>query len=147
MSVPIRPHSRFHAWAWSPVIVLRIALVITYLLYIYLGIVSMLSGIPIFTLTAPEGYTTIWGALLALAAVFSAVGAIDDRWQRWERWASLMLSSLMFAYVGAINLVAFLTGDVNRQAVGAAVTIGLVLPVCRFFYLAAQAGKIKVVIR
>jgi hypothetical protein len=135
--------TKFEVWAWSPVIVLRIALVVTYLLYINFAVRSMIAGIPVFTLTAPAGYTLIWGALLAIAATTSAVGAIDDRWNGVERWASLALSSLMFAYVGAMNLVAFVSGDVNRQAVGAAVAIGLVLPVCRFVYLAAQAGKKK----
>jgi hypothetical protein len=138
-----RTPTRFEVWAWSPIIVLRVALVITYLLYIYFGIISIIAGIPVFTLTALPGYATIWGALLSVAAVVSAVAAIDDRWERIERWSSLALSSLYLAYVGAVNIVAFVSGDVNRQAVGAALTIGLVLPACRFVYLAAQAGKSK----
>lgn len=143
-AISSRVPSRFETWAWSPIIVLRIALVATYLLYIYFGIISVIAGIPVFTLTAPEGYASIWGTLLAIAAVVSAIGAVDDRWNRIERWASLVLSSLMLAYVAAINLVAFVSHDVNRQAVGAAVTIGFVLPVCRFIYLASLAGKKKV---
>jgi len=133
--------NRFQIWAWTPITIFRIALIIIYLLYVYAGVIAIISGIPVFDLTAPEGYTTIWGALLAASAVVSAVGAIDNRWQVWERWASLGLSSLMIAYAAALNLLAFASGDVSRMFVGAIAVIALVLPVCRFVFLASQTGK------
>lgn len=136
-----RAKNRFETWAWSPIIVLRIALVTIYLLYIYSGIIAIIAGVPVFSLTAWEGYATIWGALMCVAAIISAVGALDDRWQVWERWASLALSSLMLAYVGGLNLVAFVAGDLDRMFVGGVAMIALVLPLCRFVYLASQAGK------
>lgn len=140
---PTRTPTRFEVWAWSPIVVLRVALVTTYLLYVYFGIISFIAGIPAFTLTAPQGYTSVWATLLVVASVISAVGAIEDRWNRVERWASLALSSLMLGYVGTINVIAWISGLVDRQAVAAAVAIGFVLPVCRFVYLASQAGKKK----
>jgi len=141
--MPAQTRSRFHVWAWSPVTVLRIALVVTYLLYIYSGIIAIFAGIPVFDLTAPAGYATIWGALLCVSAIVSAVGALDDRWQVWERWASLALSSLMIAYAGALNLLSFAEGDISRMFIGGIATIALVLPLFRFVWLAAQTGKKK----
>lgn len=136
-----RTQSRFQIWASSPVIIFRIALISTYLLYIYAGIIAVIAGIPVFDLTAPAGYATIWGICLCIAAVVCAVGAVDDRWQVWERWASLVLSSLMIAYTGALNLLAYAEGDLTRMFVGGVAAIALVLPICRFIYLAAQTGK------
>ena len=136
--------SRFHTWAWSPIIILRIALISTYLLYIYAGAIAIIAGIPVFNLTAPAGYATLWGALLCIAAVVCAVGALDDRWQVWERWASLALSSLMIAYSGALNFLAYAENDLTRMFVGGVSAIALVLPFCRFVYLAAQTGKKKI---
>ena len=138
-----KPLSRFHLWAWSPIIVLRVALVVTYLLYIYSGVVAIVFGIPVFALTAVDGYAPLWGVLMCVAAVVSAVGALTDRWQVWERWASLALSSLMLTYAAALNVIAWFEHDSTRMFVGAVAVIALVLPICRFSFLAAQAGKKK----
>lgn len=136
-----RSRSRFETWAWSPVIVLRVALVATYLLYVYAAIIAFVAGIPVFSLTTPEGYTSIWAVLLGVSALISAVGSVADHWDRIERWASLALSSLMLAYVGGLNIVGWVSGDLDRQFVGAIAIIAFVLPVTRFVYLAAQSGK------
>lgn len=144
---PRRPRTRFEIWAWSPVIILRVALIVTYLIYIYSGIIAVIAGIPVFDLTQPPGYAAVWGSLLAVAALICSVGALDDRWQRWERWASLVLASLMIGYTGALNVIAFGTGDLNRMFVGGVACIALVLPACRFVYLASQTGKKKAVPR
>lgn len=136
-----RPPSRFERWAWSPIVILRVALVSTYLLYIYAGVIAVIAGVPVFSLTAPEGYATVWGVLMCTAALVCAIGGVTERWQVWERWASLALSALMLAYVGGLNGVAFLAGDINRMFIGGIAAIALVLPVCRFVYLASQAGR------
>lgn len=138
---PLTVLERLQVWAWSPIIVLRVALLITYGLYVYFAVISFIAGVPVFNLTTPEGYTPVWAVLLGIAALIAAIGSIADRWNHWERWASLVVSSLMLTYVGSLNAIAFIAGDVTRQAVGGAVAIGLVLPMCRFFWLASQAGK------
>lgn len=136
-----RSRSKFETWAWSPVIVLRVALVSTYLLYVYAAVIAFVAGIPLFSLTAPVGYTSIWAVLLGVSALLSAIGSVADHWERLERWASLALSSMMLAYVGGINIVGYVSGDLTRQFVGAIAMIAFVLPVTRFVYLAAQSGK------
>jgi uncharacterized membrane protein YjjB (DUF3815 family) len=137
----IAPRSRWAIWAWSPVIVLRIALVGVYLGYVYASVIAFIAGVPIFRLTAPQGYTSIWAVLLGVSAVLSAIGSITDRWQQLEKWASLGLSSMMAAYVGGLNGVGFAEGDLNRQFAGAVAAIAFILPAVRFVYLAAQTGK------
>lgn len=136
-----RKPTPFETWAWSPVIVLRVALVITYLLYVYAAVIAFIAGIPIFDLTTWEGYTPIWAVLVAAGAIVSSVGALTEHWEKLEKWASLGLSSLLAGYTGALNIVAYGSGDLGRQFVGAIALIAMVLPATRFVYLAAQTGK------
>lgn len=136
-----RRRSRFEIWAWPPVIVLRVALVITYLLYVYASVIAFIAGIPVFSLVTWEGYTPAWAVILGTSAVLSAIGAITDDWQRLEKWASLVLTSMLIGYVGGLNLLGFVEGDWKRQFVGAIALIAMVLPATRFVYLAAQSGK------
>lgn len=140
-NVPQR--SRWAVWAWSPVIVLRIALVGVYLGFVYASVIAFIAGVPVLRLTTPEGYTSIWAVLLGTSAVLSAIGSITDRWQQLEKWASLVLSAMMLAYVGGLNGVGFVEGDLDRQFVGAIAFIAFILPAVRFVYLAAQSGKRK----
>lgn len=139
----IAPHTRLAVWAWGPVVVLRVALVAVYLSFVYASVIAFLAGVPVFRLTAPEGYTSVWAVLLGTSAVLAAVGSITDRWQQLEKWASLVLSAMMLAYVGGLNGVGFVEGDLDRQFVGAIAFIAFILPAVRFVYLAAQSGKRK----
>lgn len=140
---PIRKPTKFETWAWSPIIVLRVALVMTYLLYVYAAAIAFIAGIPIFSLLAPEGYTSIWAALLGPSALLSAVGALSDRWHRTEKWAAMVLTCLLLGYTGSLNIVAYASSDISRQFVGAIALIALVLPGTRFVYLASQTGKTR----
>lgn len=137
----VSPRSKWAVWAWSPVVVLRVALVAVYLGYVYASVIAFIAGVPVFRLTAPEGYTAVWAVLLGVSAVLSAIGSITDRWQQTEKWASLGLASMMGAYVGGLNGVGFVEGDLDRQFVGAIAFIAFILPAVRFVYLAAQSGK------
>jgi len=141
----VNPKSRLAMWVWSPVIVLRVALVITYVLYVYASIIAFIAGIPVFKLTTPEGYTSVWAVLLGSSAIVAAIGSTTDRWQALERWASLALSALLLTYIGGLNLVGFIEGDLDRQFIGAVALIAGILPITRFVYLAAQSGKKKLV--
>ena len=139
----VNPRSRIAQWAWSPVIVLRVALMAAYLISVYASVWAFIAGVPVFTMTTPEGYTSIWAVLLGGSAVLSAIGSITDRWQVLEKWASLILSALWLTYVGGLTGVGFAEGDPDRQFIAAASLTLLVLPVARFVYLAAQSGKKK----
>lgn len=137
----IHPRTRVGMWAWSPVVVLRVSLASTYMLWLFASIIAFFAGVPVFNLTAPEGYTSIWAVLLGISAFVSAIGSTTDRWQQLEKWASLSLSAMLLAYVGGMNFVGWLEGDLDRQFVGAVAIIASILPVTRFVYLAAQTGK------
>ena len=139
----VNPKSRLAMWVWSPVIVLRVALVVTYVLYVYASIIAFIAGIPVFKLTTPEGYTSVWAVLLGASAIVAAIGSTTDRWQALERWASLALSALLLTYIVWLNLVGFIEGDLDRQFIGAVALIAGILPITRFVYLAAQSGKKK----
>lgn len=140
----IQPQSSFARWAWGPAIVLRVSLVLTYALYVYGAIIAFLAGVPIFDLTTPQGWTSVWAVLLAVSAAFCMVGSVKDEWQAVEKWAALGLSSAVVAYIIPLNLVGYVEGDLNRQFVGVVATIAGVLPVGRFVYLVAQTGKLRI---
>lgn len=139
----VNPRTRFAVWAWSPVIVLRVSLVIVYLFWVYASVIAFVVGIPVFDLTTPHGYTPIWAVFLGGSAVASAIGSLSDAWQRVERWATLVLSATLLGYVGALNLTAWAEGDLTRQFGAVVAIIASVLPVTRFIYLAAQSGKAR----
>lgn len=139
----IQPKSAFAIWAWSPVIVLRVALFLAYAGLVYASVVAFIAGVPVFDLTTPHGYQPVWAVLLGVSAFVSAIGATTDRWQAVERWASLVLTGMMMTYVGALFGVAYVEGDPSRHFVAAIATVALILPATRFVYLAAQSGKIK----
>lgn len=137
----INPKSKFAIWAWSPIIVLRVALVATYVVWAFCATIAFIAGVPIFELTTPHGWTPIWALLLGISAIASAVGSLTDAWQKLERWSSLLLSGMILAYVGGLNIVAWGEGDLSRQFIGGVAFIAGILPITRFVYLAAQSGK------
>lgn len=138
----IKPRTRIGKWAWGPVIMLRVALVATYLAYIYAAVIALIAGVPILDFSNLPGYLPVWATLLGLSAMIAAIGSLTDRWQRYERWATLLLSALLFAYVGGLNIAAWVEQDLSRQFVGGIAFIAAILPVARYVYLAAQSGKI-----
>lgn len=140
----IQPKTRFTSWAWSPVIVLRISLFITYFAWVFASVIAFLVGVKVFDLTTPPGWTAPWAIVLGGAAVFSSVGSITDRWQRLERWATLLLSAMILSLAIPVNMMGWLEHNLNSQFFGAIVIIAGVLPVTRFIYLAAQSGKRRV---
>lgn len=140
----VNPQSTLARWAWGPVIMLRVSLVTTYLAYVYAGIVAVIKGVPVLDFTNLPGYEPIWASILAVSAAVAAVGSLTDRWQKVERIAGLVLSAMMLAYIGGLNLSAWVEQDVNRAFVGAIALIAGILPIARFVYLAAQTGKIRV---
>jgi hypothetical protein len=140
----VQPKSKLAIWAWSPVIVLRIALVSTYMAFVYASVVAFFAGVPVFNLTTFPGWTPVWAGLLAISAVLGAVGSITDRWQQLEKWATLSMSALFLAYIAGLNIVGFIEHDLGRQFAGAVALIAGILPMTRFVYLAAQSGKKRV---
>ncbi len=138
-----RQRSAFETWAWSPVIVLRIALVIIYLGYVYASIIAFLVGIPIFDLLRlGPGYTSVWALLIGASSLLAAIGSLREPWERRvEKWAAMLMACLLLLYVGGMNLQAYGEGDLRRMFVGAIAFIAWVLPTIRFVYLAAQTGK------
>lgn len=141
----VAPKSRWSIWAWSPVVVLRVALALTYLMYVYAAVIAFIAGVPVLNLTTPEGYLPVWATILGVSSLVSAVGSLTDRWQQVEKWASLGVSAMMLAYLGGLNLMGFIENDLNRQFVGAIAIIASILPFTRFVYLAAQTGKRKLI--
>ena len=138
-----RPLSRLEVWAWSPIIVLRVALVTIYVLFGYASIVAFIAGIPLFDdRVAVTNFTSVWALFTGPAAAVAAIASISHRWERAEKWAALALTALQSGYVIGLNSVGFVLGDLNRQYAGAMALIAIVLPATRFIYLAAQSGKV-----
>ncbi len=142
---PMRHQSRLEAWAtswpWSQIALYRVTLVAAYLLHIGFAAMAFYAGLPIFRLTAPDGYTRVWAIMLAIAALTSALGALADQLRVIERWSSLAVLALTLGYVVPLYEVGFLMNDANRQAVAVAATFMLLIPLSRFMWLASRAGR------
>lgn len=139
----VKPQSKLATWAWSPVIVLRVSLIGSYLISVYASMWAFLAGVPIFDLTAPHGYTAIWAGLFGASAAVAAIASTTDRWQKVEKWASGVLTIALITYTIPMNVVGFILHDLNRQFLGALSLGLLVLPATRYVYLALQTGKIR----
>lgn len=139
----VHPRSRFARWAWGPTIVLRIALVGSYIIAVYAATLAFIAGVPVFDLTTPAGYTVFWATLMGGSALVAAVASINDKWQRVEKWAALFVVSTLLTYVFALTGVAFGEHDITRQFVSAVAGGWSLLFTTRFVYLAAQTGKIR----
>lgn len=103
--------------------------------------IAFRAGVPIFTLLAWEGYTSLWALLMMPAAIIAAIGSLAERWERVEKWSALALTALQSGYVVGVNAVGFVGDDLGRQYVGVISLIAIVIPAVRFVYLAAQSGK------
>jgi hypothetical protein len=139
----VRPKSRLAIWAWGPVIVLRFAVVSTYLGLVYASVIAFIAGVPIFELTTPQGWQPVWAVTLGTSAVIASIGSLSDKWQKLEMFAVAVVGAMMLAYVGGLNLRGFVDGDLDRQFIGVIAFIAAILPWTRFIYLAAQMGKRK----
>lgn len=71
-----------------------------YSLYVALGVVAFLVGIPTFDLTFTAGWTRGWAGALVIAAVL-AMGSLFSGWVKVERWALAAVVVILFFYLGA----------------------------------------------
>lgn len=126
---------RIKRWAWQPVEIPRTVFVVKYALFAYLGLISMIAGVPAFNLTAPAGYYVIWGAMLLVSGLISTYGATSLRHENIEKWGVLVVAALFFFYVASVSWLAYGSGDLDRQVVAAGLSIALAVPVGRFLYL------------
>lgn len=152
-SKPVRTPTPVERWAWTPVFVLRFGLVASYVIVSYVAIIALISGIPAFDQEGRtwHGFTTWWGAAMLLGGVLATVCiSVEDPLRPTRRaiqWAELIALGVVLVmaatYSGSLHIIAFATGDQNRQTV-AAVSLALsVLPFARFLWLALQVGKKK----
>lgn len=135
-----RVPSRLEAWAWSEIPAYRLGLFLGYVVLVYIGVSALIAGVPIFDLTAPEGYVVFWGPALALSGIAGAAGSIRDtpRYRAIELPGAWIASVLLVGYAGPLLTVAYGTGDPNRAAIGA-VLVGLTIPpVIRMLWLQAK---------
>lgn len=137
------PRSRvdLHAWAWSPITAYRIGLTLSYLAIAYVGLSGIVAGIPVFDLTAPQGWNVIWGAVVTLGAVFAAIGSATDRLRGLETLGGAMVFAMLVGYASAFLVVAYGAGDANRAAVGAVVLALGLQPGMRLLWLLSQLGR------
>lgn len=139
---PRRRPTRYEAWAWEVVQVLRVALIASYILAIALAVIGGFAGLPVFRDTQSSWATAPWALLLGGSALVGAVAAVRDGWKNIEGWASLGVIVGACAYVIPIYLLGFAANDINRQAVAIGLTHMLVLPVSRFVVFAFGAGRL-----
>lgn len=135
----------FSEWARSQVAAYRIGLILTYLGTIYFGGSALTAGVPVFVVTAPEGWTLIWAPVVVLGGFIASVGAIRAgtepvtkpiRAFNWiELVGSTMLFLTLFTYAGALLFLGYVYGDNGRVAVGAGFIALGIHPAVRMIWL------------
>jgi hypothetical protein len=97
-----------------------------YAQFAVLGVVSAVRGVPTLDLTTFQGYTTFWGAGVAITAGASAVFAAREKWEKWERWTVTGLGSGIVGYAyGALTLVS--SGTPQESSARVAFSIVLII--------------------
>jgi hypothetical protein len=135
-----RMPSRLERWAWSEIPAYRVGLFLGYLVLIYIGISAVIAGVPIFDLTAFEGWASIWGSVIIAAGVVGTLGSIHDspRFRAIELAGAWTASVFLVGYAGPMLAYAYGQNDPNRAAVGAVLTGLTIPPVIRMLWLMAK---------
>lgn len=137
--------TRFERWAWSPILAYRMGLSLSYIAMVYFGVSAFISGVPVFRLTAPEGWTPIWSIVLVLGGIVASFGSTGDTkaLRNIELVGAWALFLTLGGYALTILFLAYATGDVNRAAVGAGFIALGVSPGVRLLWLMTQLGRKK----
>lgn len=142
LRIPREP-TRFERWAWSPILAYRLGLTLGYLTTIYFGISAFIAGIPAFQITAPEGWTPIWSAILIVGGIIATAGSIADGhvFRRVELVGAWTLFLTLGGYAVVLLILAYGSGDAGRAAVGAGFVWLGVQPGVRMLWLMSQLGR------
>lgn len=127
-------------WLGERVVVPRWMLTLKYALFTVLGVCGAIAGIPTLSLTTWDGYTTFWGAGLAIAAGIAAAASYRARWEPVERWASLCTASLLITYAAGAFILAFGEGHVGRMTFAIGLLIVTLFPSVRAGQLLLKTG-------
>lgn len=132
---------KFRTWAWSPVIVVRIALAVSYLLTIAMAVTGLFAAyLPSFH---ESGVANAWwwsGGLVVFATA-ALLGSTRDKWQSLEKWASLGVLAGQALYVSAVLVAGSLTNNLAATTAGLGLMGMMILPLSRFLWLASRAGR------
>lgn len=145
-----RTPNSFTKWAGEPVVIVRAGLVADYAINVYVAIMAVTAGVPVFSLTTPDGWTTVWATLLIIASVIATVcissdapaaAAMRPKWRVVEFVSTGAVWVFTGSYAAALHILGFVSQDDNRQT-AAAVSLGLVvLPLFRWVYLTWRLGR------
>ena len=135
--------TRFERWAWSPILAYRVGLTLNYLGALFFGVSAFFAGVPAFRLTAPEGWTPIWALVLSVGAILAAVGSISDvqKHRIFELLGSMAVFLTLAVYAVILLGFAYVVGDADSAAVGAAFVALGVQPGVRLAWLVSQVGR------
>lgn len=124
----------------APIIVPRWMLTAKYALFVALGVVAGIAGIPTLSLTTWEGYTTIWAVLLAVGAAVAAVGSLRVRCEPAEAAGATVVVALLSAYAIGAMVLAVGSADSGRAALAIVLLIVTLLPAVRAVPLLLRVG-------
>lgn len=125
----------------SAVKIPRVAVAFLYGLYIALGAVAIILGIPTFDLTAPAGGAVLWGGATSILASLGLYAVLAQK-RRTERVASGLISlSLSFYLLAALYLIATGDNSAGRGAFAVVLMIMMWFPVVQFMSLRKGAPQ------
>lgn len=136
-----KSEGRFRTWAWSPVIVVRIAIAASYLLTIVMAVFGFLTVyLPSFERTGINN-ASWWAGGLILFSIAALVGSTRDKWASLEKWASVGVLAGQALYISAILISGSRSGNLAATTAGVGLMGMMILPLSRFLWLASRAGR------
>lgn len=135
----------FKKWAASQVAAYRVGLVLSYFAMMYFGASAVVAGIPVFTFTAPEGYTPIWGSAVILGGLVASIGSLKAGtepvtkeikvFNRIELVGSMLLFLTLGTYAVTLLIIGYGYADPGRASVGSGFVALGVGPTVRMMWL------------
>lgn len=113
---PGENYSREHFMrnAWEPIAVPRWALSLKYALFIVVGLVAFIVGVPTLDITTFYGYTPVWSGFVAIGGILAFIGSLRPSWG-------------IFEAVGASIVVAFLVVLIAALVVHGSLSVAILL--------------------
>jgi hypothetical protein len=134
----------FERWADKHLAVPRWIISTLYILFVGIGIGSIVLGVPTVEATTPNGYAqSVWGIVVTTTAAICALASLRERFEVIERWPSVILCAFLLLYpIGAFVVIADDLAKLVERGVGAlALTVVVFIPCIRCIFMLARIGR------
>jgi len=134
-------NQRIHFWG-APVMlhIPRWLLTLMYAVTALIGVIIYLLYVPSLHGHMPGVLSSIWGLMLAVSSVISAIASLGARGETVERWTCMLVSSLLFAFA-LVPFRLILHGNLSVAVYSAIAFYLSLVPSARCVSLIVKTGR------